>query len=54
VNRLGLSFGPRLKGPELERMYGEGRALLRITDATLGRMSHGFKERITVLSSIRG
>jgi|GEM_PF-402724 len=54
VNRLGLSFGPRVKGPELERMYGEGRALLRIADATLGRMSHGFKERITVLSSIRG
>jgi serine/threonine protein kinase/HD-like signal output (HDOD) protein len=54
VNRLGLSFGPRLRGPELERMYGEGRSLLRISDATLGRMSHGFKERITVLAGIRG
>jgi len=54
VNRLGLSFGPRVQGAELERMYGEGRSLLRIGDATLGRMSHGFKERIMVLSSIRG
>jgi len=54
VHRLGLGFGPGVKGAELERMYGEGRALLRIGDATLGRMSHGFKERITVLSGIRG
>ena len=54
VNRLGLSFGQRVKGPELERMFGEGRSLLRLSDATVGRVGHGFKERITVLSSIRG
>jgi len=54
VNRLGLSFGQRVKGPELERMFGEGRSLLRLGDATLGRVSHGFKERITVLAGIRG
>jgi serine/threonine protein kinase/HD-like signal output (HDOD) protein len=54
VNRLGLSFGQRTNGPELERMFGEGRALLRISDTTLSRISHGFKERIVVLSGIRG
>jgi len=54
VNRLGLSFGQRTSGPELERMFGEGRALLRLGDATLARASHGFKERIVVLSNIRG
>jgi HD-like signal output (HDOD) protein len=54
VNRLGLSFGQRMIGAELERMFGEGRSLLRLSDATLGRVGHGFKERITVLSSIRG
>ncbi|HEY4186967.1 MAG TPA: protein kinase [Polyangia bacterium] len=54
VNRLGLSFGQRINGPELERMLGEGRALLRIGDATIARVSHGFKERIVVLSGIRG
>jgi hypothetical protein len=43
-----------VKGPELERMFGEGRSLLRLSDATVGRVGHGFKERITVLSSIRG
>lgn len=54
VNRLGLSFGQRVNGPELDRMFGEGRALLRISDATVSRISHGFKERIVVLSGIRG
>jgi HD-like signal output (HDOD) protein len=54
VNRLGLSFGLRMNGAELERMFGEGRSLLRVGDATLGRISHGFKERIVVLSNIRG
>jgi serine/threonine protein kinase len=54
VNRLGLGFGQRVNGPELERVFGEGRALLRVADAAISRVSHGFKERVVVLSGIRG
>ncbi len=53
TSRLGLTFG-MVNGAEIDRAFGEGRALLRIDDAALVRTSHGFKERITVLAGIRG
>jgi len=54
MNRIGLTFGAGTNGTELERTFGEGRALLRIDDMTIRRLTHGFKERIAVLSTIRG
>jgi HD-like signal output (HDOD) protein len=51
--RLGLSFGLS-QGVDLERTYNEGRALIQIDDTSLRRISHGLKERIRALSSIRG
>jgi HD-like signal output (HDOD) protein len=54
VNRLGLTVGVGLNGPELERRFHEGRALLRLDELALRRFSHGFKERIVVLAGIRG
>jgi len=54
VNRLGLTVGIGPNGPELERTFHEGRALLRLDELALRRFSHGFKERIVVLAGIRG
>ncbi|HEX2659253.1 MAG TPA: protein kinase [Polyangia bacterium] len=54
MNRIGLTFGASANGTELERSFGEGRALLRIDEITVRRLTHGFKERMAVLSTIRG
>jgi len=54
VNRLGLTVGLGPNGPDLERSFHEGRALLRLDELALRRFSHGFKERIVVLAGIRG
>ena len=54
MNRIGLAFGAGTNGTELERTFGEGRALMRVDDVTIRRLTHGFKERIAVLSTIRG
>ena len=53
VLRLGIPFGA-FNGAEVERTFGEGRALLRFDEVAHKRLSHGFKERINVLSGIRG
>jgi len=53
VCRLGLTFGD-CNGLEVDRAFGEGRALLRLDDSFLKRVSHGFKERVNVLAQIRG
>jgi hypothetical protein len=54
MNRIGLTFGAGTNGTELERTFGEGRALLRVDELTVRRLTHGFKERMAVLSTIRG
>ena len=54
VNRLGLTVGIGVSGPDLERGFLEGRTLLRLDEVALRRFSHGFKERIVVLAGIRG
>jgi len=41
-------------GLEVDRAFGEGRALLRLDDSFLKRVSHGFKKRVNVLAQIRG
>ena len=51
--RVGLTVG-LYQGAEVERVFAEGRTLLRLDDAVLKRMSHGLKERVTVLAAIRG
>ena len=53
VSRLGLTYGI-CNGAEVDRAFGEGRALLRIDEVALKRLTHGFKERIVVLAGIRG
>jgi serine/threonine protein kinase len=53
TSRLGLTVGI-YSGAEIDRAFGEGRAVLRIDEVALRRFSHGFKERIAVLSGIRG
>ena len=53
VSRLGLTFGI-CNGAELDRTFGEGRALLKIDEGALRRLTYGFKERIVVLAGIRG
>jgi len=54
AGRLGLTVGAMYNGPEAERAFGEGRALLKIEELALRRISHGFKERVMVLAGIRG
>jgi HD-like signal output (HDOD) protein len=51
--RVGLTVG-NCNGPEVDRTFGEGRALLRLDEATVKHLSYGFKERVTVLSNLRG
>ena len=51
--RLGLTVG-LYNGAESERAFGAGRAVLKIDEVALKRVSHGFKERIMVLAGIRG
>jgi hypothetical protein len=51
--RLGLTVGV-YSGAEIDRTFGEGRALLRLDESALKRVGHGFKERIAVLAGIRG
>ncbi|MES1204540.1 MAG: protein kinase [Pseudomonadota bacterium] len=53
TSRLGLTVGT-YSGPEIDRAFGEGRALLRVDEMTLKRVGHGFKERMVVLAGIRG
>ena len=53
TSRLGLTVAP-YNGAEIDRAYGEGRALIRVDDVALKRIGHGFKERIVVLAGIRG
>jgi HD-like signal output (HDOD) protein len=53
TSRLGLTVGI-YRGAEIDRTFGEGRALLRLDEMALKRVGHGFKERIAVLSGIRG
>ena len=53
TSRLGLTFAS-YNAAEIDRTFVEGRALLRVDDVALKRMGHGFKERIVVLSGIRG
>jgi HD-like signal output (HDOD) protein len=53
TSRLGLAFGT-YNAADLDRAFSEGRRLLKVDELTLKRVSHGFKERITVLAGIRG
>jgi HD-like signal output (HDOD) protein len=53
TGRLGLTVGMH-NGAESDRAFGEGRVLLKVDEVALKRISHGFKERMTVLAGIRG
>ncbi len=53
TGRLGLTVG-LYNGAEAERSFAEGRALLKVDEVALKRITHGFKERMTVLAGIRG
>jgi HD-like signal output (HDOD) protein len=53
AKRLGLAAGNHA-GAEADQIYQEGRSVIGVDDSILKRISHGFKERITVLSGIRG
>jgi HD-like signal output (HDOD) protein len=53
TSRVGLTI-TSYNGAELDRAFGEGRALMRIDEMTMKRLTHGFKQRIVVLAGIRG
>ena len=53
ARRLGLTVGTSLPA-KAEPACAEGRAVLKIDDAMMRHLTHGFKERAVMLAGIRG